>query len=141
MGNVTLDVPVYESIRTAATCTTSYAAANDSSTFKLCANDVGFDLQLTIVKGTSTSFEFLVEGSNDGTTFFTQYEEAYAAGVSTIKKNEHTVAGADLATTDRIFKFYKRSGFSQYRIRFKETGAGTGTIGAAVAKIAGQPGG
>lgn len=113
---------------------TTYVAPGISLPFNLNAGEVGWVLQLDVTVGTITSIQFILQGSPDGTTWYSELSEATVAGVATLKKKEYTVAIADLAAvSDTVFLNFKRGAFYRYRYCFKETGNKTDEL--LVAKI------
>lgn len=128
---------IVETIRAAAVTTTSYVA---SSSFKLMQSQSKFALEFSVTKGSADSIEWKFEGSNDGgTTWFTEFAEAYSAGTTTAKPNVHTVAASDLGTTDTFFVTYTRGPYFLLRLKVKSTTQVATLVAIVVRKMSGTP--
>lgn len=112
--------------------TTSYAAAGTSSHVK-CAGADTIGLLFTHVHGTSTSFEWYVEWSYDGTTFFRTCNKSVsgAAVTNTLSEDTLTVSSSILKWVDT---FPPQAPY--FRVNVKRTGGSSTDTIAIVALIA-----
>ena len=125
---------VVQVIRAAAALTSSYVAG---TVFRLSPIAIGFDLQLTLVKSSISSVEYIHEVSDDGgTTWFRTTSEEVAGGTATVRQEVGTIPVSGLSATDYLVISFDRTAYTYHRISFKETGtAGSNTLAATIRQI------
>ena len=112
-------------VRTTAVLTGSYVAGTVVELFPERYDQCILYLEFT--KSSSTSLEFKLEFSDDGTTYYQESAEAISAGTATNRELEHTVVSANQAAAAQGYRIALPLTDRFLKVSFKVTGTVTTT--------------
>jgi hypothetical protein len=125
-------------IRTATLPTTSYVYATidttGGQTYQTCARFNTLVLDIAFVKESATSFEILVEGSMDGTTYYPYTVGTFASSIDDVEKDVLTLTCSKYAASDSV-SIPIQVNHSFLRVGVKGTGTLTDTTVAVSAHL------
>ena len=93
---------VQKSVRAAAVLTTSYVAG---TVLDATHEYNQLIILMSFTKASTTSLEWKVEFSPDGTNYYQESAEAISAGTATNRELEHTIVSANQSAAAQLYRF------------------------------------